>query len=117
MAKMISGMLADNVDDRHLRSARIVQISKAIGETRAKMKQSTGRFAHHASITVCGSRHHTLEETEHATHFGHPVKCSNDMYFRSARVREAGLNPASDQRANQTFRPVHLCLPIYVSVC
>ena len=113
---MISRMLADNVDDRNLRSARVVQISETVCETGTKMKQSACRFAGHACITIRRSSNDPFEETKHATHFRRSVKGSNYMDFRRARVREAGFNPSDNQRANQTFRPVHLCLPRHLSM-
>src|SRR5438552_2092491 len=105
---MISGMLANDIDDRHLRPAGIVQIGESIAKPGTEMKKSACRFVRHARITVCRSSDHSLEETKHAAHLPHSVKCSNDMYLRGARVSEADFNASGDQRANQTFCPVHL---------
>ena len=92
VAQMIRGMLADNVDDRHLRPARIVQVRDAVGKTGAEMQQRAGRLFGHACVAVRSSRHHPFEQTEHATHFRHAVKGGDDMHFGSARVREAGVH-------------------------
>ena len=70
VAQMVSRMLADDIDDRYLRSARVVQIGETVGETRTQMQQSASRFPRHARVAVCGSRDHAFEESEHATHFG-----------------------------------------------
>jgi hypothetical protein len=101
-------MLADDVDDWHVRSARIVEIGQAIGKTRAEVKQSACRLLRHACIAVCGSGDNAFEQTENATHFCLPVECGDNMHFRGARISEADSNPSSDQRGNQTFCTVHL---------
>src|SRR5438552_16026725 len=112
MAHMLRRMLANEVDDRHLRPARIVQIGDPVAEAGAKMKKSACWFPGHACITICRSRYHAFKQTEHAAHFRHPVKCSNYMYFRGAWVGEAGFNLSCNQRANQTLSPVHCCSPL-----
>src|SRR5271165_81001 len=104
---MIGWMLANNVDDRHVGSTRIVQIGETVGETGAKMKESTCRFPRHSRITVCCCRHDALEETEHTADLRPSVQCCDDMQFRSARVRKAGFNPSGRENANQTFCSVH----------
>src|SRR5205823_1500533 len=116
MAQMISRMLANDVDDRHLRPARIMQIGDPVAEAGAKMKESACWFPGHARITICRSRYHAFKQTEQAAHFRHSVDGSNYMDFRGARIRKTGLNASPNQRANQTFRPVHLCLPRHLSM-
>src|SRR5438552_19066683 len=97
MAHMLRRMLANEVDDRHLRPARIVQIGDPVAEAGAKMKKSACWFPGHARITICRSRYHAFKQTEQAAHFRHSVKCSNYMYFRGARVAETGVNsPATN---------------------
>ena len=105
---MVSGMLADDIDNRHLRPARVVQIGEAIAKTGAEMQQSASWFPSHARIAVRRSRDHSFEKTEHAAHLRDPVKCRNDMDFRRAGVREASINSTGDQGTNQTFGAVHL---------
>ena len=115
MTEMISGMLTNDIDNWHLCPAGIVQISESVAKSRAKMKESACWFPGHARITICRSGDHAFEQTEHATHFGHSVKRSNDVDFRCARVAETGVNFPGKQRANQTFSAVHLYLSRYLS--
>src|SRR5207253_11370919 len=95
---MINGMLANDIDDRHLRPARIVQIGDPVAEAGAKMKERACWLPSHPCITICRSRYHAFKQTEHAAHPHHSVKCSNYMYFRGARIRKTGLNAFPHQR-------------------
>jgi len=61
MAQMIGRMLANDVDDRHLRPAGIVQIGDPVAEAGAKMKEGACWFPGHARITICRSRYHAFE--------------------------------------------------------
>src|SRR5579863_3644151 len=97
---MMSCVLADAVDDRHVRPARIVQIGEAIPEPGTEMKQSACRFLRHAGITVCSSGYNSFEQSQHAPHFSDSIKSSNDMDFRGARVCKAGVYLPGQQRAN-----------------
>ena len=108
---MVSRMLADDVDDRHLGTLGIVQIGKAVGQARAKMKERACRFTSHARIAVGGSGHDAFKETEHRTHFRQPVERSNNMHFRSAGIREAGPNSSSNQSTDQALCSVHRLWP------
>src|SRR5579863_5859534 len=97
---MMSCMLADDVDDRHVRPARIVQIGETIPKTGAEMKQSACRFLRHAGITICRSGYNSFEQSQNAPHFTDSVKCSNDVDFRGARVCKARVYPSGEKRAN-----------------
>jgi hypothetical protein len=105
---MISGMLSDKVDDRHLGPARVVQIGEAIAETGAKMQECARRFFGQARISVGGAGDDTFEEAKHATYFRHSVKRSDQMNLRGAGVGEARPNSTCYQGANQTFCAIHL---------
>jgi hypothetical protein len=97
---MIGCVLSDNIYYRHLCPASVVQIGNTVRKTGAEMKKSACRLADHACIAVCGGGDNAFEQSEDAAHFRQPVKCSNDMHLRGARVCEAGINPSSGERAN-----------------
>src|SRR5580698_8603027 len=97
---MTSRMLANHVDDRHLRPTGVVQVRQTVGETGTEMKESASWLFCHARIAVRGTRHHAFEKTKHAAHFRDSVQCCHDVDFRSAGVREASINPSGNQRAN-----------------
>ena len=105
-------MLANHIDDRHLRSPRVVQISQSIGQAWAKMKQRARWLARHARITICSSGDDSFKQTEHATHLGHSIERGHYVYFRGAGVCETSVNLSRDQRTNQTLRPVHPFCPL-----
>ena len=63
VSQMIIRVLADYIDDGHLRAARVMQIRKTIGEARTKMQKRTGRFRGHPRVTVRGSRYGAFEKT------------------------------------------------------
>ena len=52
MPQMICGVLADEVNDRHVSPACIVQIREAVPETRAEMQECACGFFGHARIAV-----------------------------------------------------------------
>jgi hypothetical protein len=64
------------------------------------MQQGASRSFSHPRIAVSSPGHNALEKTEHAPHFRDPVKRSDNMHFGSTRIREAGINPSGDERAN-----------------
>jgi hypothetical protein len=96
MPQMICGVLADEVNDRHVSPACIVQIREAVPETRAEMQECACGFFGHARIAVPGACDNAFEETEHAAYFRHSVKSGDKMNFRSARICEGGVNAARD---------------------
>jgi hypothetical protein len=57
-------MIAYDIDDRHPRTTRIVQIRHTIRQARPKMQQGASRFLYHARITVCRTRYDTFEQTK-----------------------------------------------------
>jgi hypothetical protein len=85
-----------------------VQIRAAVREAWTQMQQRARGLSGHARVAVRGSRHHALEKAEHTTHLRRAIERSNDMHFGSTWVGEAGVNSASDQRANKTFSAVHI---------
>jgi hypothetical protein len=101
-------MLAHDADDGNLRPAGVMQISEAVAQTRTEMKERTRWLLAHPGISVCGASHNSFEETEHAAHLRNLVQSCDDMYFRRARVSEAGIDTPCHERTNQTLCAVDL---------
>ena len=59
--QMIRRMLANQVDDRYLRPAGVVQIREAVRQAGAKVKQSACWFPSHAGIAIGSARDHAFE--------------------------------------------------------
>ena len=93
-------MLADDVYDGNLRPARVVQIRDAVSQARSEMQQCARRFFPHARVAVCRSGDDAFEQSEHATHFGCAVERRDDVHFGRAWIRETGVDPSSNQRAD-----------------
>jgi hypothetical protein len=64
------------------------------------MQKSACRFSSHARIAVSCSADNAFEQTEYAAHPRQVVQRRNQVYFRSARIREASVNPTGNQRAD-----------------
>src|SRR5262249_24067762 len=109
---MISRVLADDVDDRHARSARVVQVRETVGEARAEVQQRACGFARHARIAVGRAGDDAFEEPEHATHAGLAVERRDEMHLGGAGIREADVDAAINQRREQTLGSVHRALGI-----
>src|SRR6267154_3706445 len=107
----IGRMLADNIDDRNMRSPGVVQVSQTIAKTWTKMKQRAGGFPSHACISVGRCRNNAFEQSQNATHFRPLVQRRDDVHFRSAGVCEAGVDSSGYQCSNQTLGSVHLFMP------
>jgi hypothetical protein len=83
---MISRVVANDVDNRSCRAARVVEIGKAVGETWSKMQQGRRRLFGHAAIAVRHAGRHALEQSQHRPHAPDPVECGDEMHFRCARI-------------------------------
>jgi len=106
--QVILGVLSDEVDDRNLRPACVVQVRKAVPDAWTEMQESARWFFGHACITVSRPGHDAFEEAEYATYFRYVVQCSDEMNFRSTRVRKACINPTQHQGANETCCTFHV---------
>jgi len=104
---VIRGLVADDVDDRRLRAACVVQVGQAIGQARTAMEQRGCRLVGHARVAVGRTGDHTFEQAQHAAHAGNPVQCGHKMHLAGARVGEACIDAAGQQRLDQAFRAVH----------
>ena len=81
MVQMIRCMLTDQIDDRYLRAAGIVQISEAVAEAGPEMEKSVCWPLRHAGIAVRCTGYNSFKEAENAAHFRDSVEGGNGMYF------------------------------------
>jgi hypothetical protein len=84
-----------------------MQIRQSVPETGSKMQQRTGGLFCHARIPIGCSGYDALKQAENTTHFRQAVKSRDNMNLRGAGVGEASVNPAANQRTNQTFCASH----------
>ena len=94
-------MIADDIDDRRRGAAGVVQIGKAIGETRPEVEKRRGGPARDAAITVGGTGCDTLEQAQHRPQPLHGVEGRDHMHFGGAGIGETDVDAAIDQRLNQ----------------
>ena len=108
---VVGRVVADHVDDRRARAARIVQIGEAVAEPRCQMKQRRGRLLRHAAIAVGGAGDDALEQARtqriSATRSRAATKCISEV----PGLVKHDIDAARDQRARQAFGSVQLLSP------
>lgn len=104
---MVGGLVANDIDDRCLRAARIMEIGQAVGQARAAVQQRGGGLARHARITIGGAGHHAFKQAQHAAHAGNAVQRRHEVHLAGAGVGEAGVHAACQQRLDEAFGAVH----------
>ena len=104
---VIGRLIADDVDDRRLRAARVVQIGEAVGETWPAMQQRRCRLAGHAGIAIGRAGHHALEQAKDAAHAGHAVERGDEVHLGCAGIGEARIDAALQQSMDEAFGAVH----------
>ena len=65
----------------------------------------------HAPVAVGRAGGDAFEQREHAAHLGHRVERGHEVHLRRARIHEAGVDSARDQRADERLGAVHVCPP------
>ena len=95
------GVIADHVDDGRRGTAGVMQVGKAVGETRPQVKQRRGRLAGDTAKAVGGAGRDPLEQTKHRPQPLHAVERRDQMHLGSAGVGKADIDAAIDQRLNQ----------------
>jgi hypothetical protein len=101
-------VVADDVDDRRAGLAGVVQVGEAVAQPRPEVQQRGGRAPRHAAVAVGRAGGDALEKREHAAHLGHGIECGDKVHLRSARVHEARVDAAIDERADQGLPTVHV---------
>ena len=111
IADVIDRVIADDVDNRRRRPARIVQIGEAVGEAGAEMQQRRGRLAGDPAVAVGGAGRDALEQAQHAAQTRIGVERADQMHLGSAGIGEANLDATIDQRLRECLRAVHIRAP------
>ena len=104
---VVRGVLADDVDDRHLALARIVQVRQPVTEPGTEVEKHRSGLFLDTGVPVGGSRHDAFEQAEDTTHLGNRVECGDEVHLGRAGVHEACVDAACDERADECFRAVH----------
>ena len=105
--QVVGGVIADHIDHRRSCAPGIVQIGKAVPQSRTKMQQSHRRLVSHAAVTIRRAGHHAFEQSQNSAHTMLPVNRCDQLHFRGARVGEADFDPAGGQCFDKGFGPVH----------
>ena len=105
--QVVCRMVADYVDDRSRGAPRVVQVGETVRETGAQVQQRARRLAGHAAIPVGRAGRDTFEKAQYGTHSGDRVDGRDEVHFRSARVAEAHLDSAVDERLYEGLCTVH----------
>lgn len=104
---MIGRVIADHVDDRRARPARIVQVRGAVGIAWSQMKQGAGGHPGHARISIGSPRHHALEQAQHRPHPRLLVQRSDELHLAGAGVGETDGHVVRDQGRQKSARSIH----------
>ena len=108
---MIGGVRADDIDDRRIRAARVVQHGDAVGEAAAHMQQREGGRSGHAGVAVRGAGHDVLLQAQDGTHVvGHP-DLVDELHLGRAGIGEARRYARVHQRLEQRLSPVQWIAP------
>ncbi len=104
---VVRRVVADDVDDRRLTLARVVQVGEPVAEARPEVQQRGRGPVGHAAVAVGRAGGDAFEQREHAAHLGHRVERGDEVHLRRAGVHEAGVDTARDERADECLGAVH----------
>ena len=94
-------VVADDVDHRRARPARVVQVGDAVGQAGAQVQQCGGRTAGHAAPAVGRAGADVLLQPEHAADARLPLERAHEVELGRARVGEAHLQALGVQGVQQ----------------
>ncbi|MNO87480.1 hypothetical protein D3C76_789020 [compost metagenome] len=100
---VMGGVVANDVDDRRVRSSRVVQIGQAVCQAGAAVQQRGRRLAGNARIAIRRAGNDAFEQAQHAAHAGDAVERGNKMHFAGPGIGEARVHSTFQQRAYQAF--------------
>ncbi len=103
-------MVADYVDNRRRGAPRVVQVGEAVCETWTQVQQCARRLGGHAAISVGRAGRDAFEQAQDGAHAGDRIDRRDEVHFRSARIAEAHLDSAVDERLYEGLCTVHLQL-------
>ena len=111
---VVGGVVAHNVQHRHLALAGVVQVGQAVAQPAAQMQQGGGGLVGHARVAVGGAGGDSLEQGKHRPHLGLVVQGRHKVHFTGAGVAEANLNTGVHQGFHQGLSAVcHCCSPSF----
>ena len=105
--RVIGRVIADDINERRLGAARVVEVRQTIGEARPEMQQRAGRLVGHAAIAIRHAGDRAFEEAQDGAHTIDLVQRGDEMHFRGAGIGEADLDIGGDQRAHEAFGAIH----------
>ena len=112
---VIGGLVADDVDDRAVRPAGVMEVGEAVGEAGPAMEERRRGPAGHARIAVGGAGGDALEQGEDATDARHAVERGDEVHLAGAGIGEAGVDAAGKEGAGEAFGAVHGDAPGFTS--
>jgi hypothetical protein len=102
--RVVGGVLAHDVDQRHPRLAGVVQVGQAVAQAAAQVQQGGGGPVGHAGVAVGRAGGHALEQGQHGAHRRRGVQRGDEVHLRGAGVGEAGVDAGVEQRAQHGGR-------------
>jgi len=105
---VIGGLVTDDVDDAAASSAGVVQVPQTVGQAGSAVQQGAGRLAGDAVVAVGHASDDVLLQPENAAHTCALVQRRDEVHLARSRIREASVDPGTQERFNQTPRAVHL---------
>ena len=96
--RVVGRVVTDDIQHRHIRPTRVVQIRPAVGESRSQVQQRGGRLTGDACVAVGRPGGDALEEAQDGADLGDVVESGDEMHFRSAGIGEAGREAIGPQR-------------------
>jgi hypothetical protein len=110
-ARVERGVVADDVDHRHLALAGVVQVGQAIAQAAAQVQQGRGGLVGHARIAVGRAGGHAFEQGQHRAHARLVVQRGDEVHLAGAGVGEADLDAGIGQGLHQGLCALgHGCL-------
>jgi hypothetical protein len=86
-----AGVVADDVEDRRARAARVVQVRQPIGQAGPEVQQGERRFRQHAAVPVGSARANPLEQSEDRAQADRCVERTDEWHLGGAGVGEADV--------------------------
>ena len=84
--RVVRRVIADDVDQRHLRPPGVVEICESVAQPWPQVQQRGCRPPRHPRVAVGGARRHSLEQGEHGPHLGDRVERGHEVHLRCARI-------------------------------
>ena len=102
------GMLADNVDYRRARLARVVEVRQRVRQARSQVQQGGRRLSGHAGIPVRRAGTDALEQAQDAAHARHAVERRDKLHLGSSRIHQAQIHFVGQQGSEETLGAIHV---------